>query len=82
MVRKVNPSLTLNITSGDANITDHISDEAVRLLENFSRSANKSSGAAHPADFERWAKFLIKLHNEDSSLGEDFLSNWLVEELK
>ena len=74
--------LTLNITSDDANITDHISDEAARLLENFSRFANKFTGSAHPMDFERWAEFLIKVHEEGSSLSGDFLSNWLVEELE
>ena len=74
--------LTFDITSDEANITDHISDEAAKFLEKFSISANKSTGSAHPMDFERWAEFLIKVHGERSSLSESFLSKWLVEELQ
>ena len=74
--------LTLDIASGDAAITDQISGEAAALLERFSSLANKSTSSMHPADFERWAKFLIKAYEEDSSLSEDFLLNWLVKELE
>ena len=75
-------NLMLNITSDNAAITDWISDEAAQLLQNFSRFANKFTGASHPLDFERWAKFLIKLHKEHSSLEVNLLSDWLVKELR
>ena len=83
MLQGLNDSqLKMDITSDDAAITDQISDEAAALLNSFSTITNKSTGSMHPADFQRWAKFLIRVHKEDASLREDFLSNWLVEELE
>ncbi|OOV34833.1 hypothetical protein BV61_02040 [Candidatus Synechococcus spongiarum LMB bulk15M] len=83
MLQGLNDSqLEMDITSDDAAITDQISGEAENLLNSFSNLANQSTGSMHPADFQRWAKFLIRVHKEDASLREDFLSNWLVEELE
>lgn len=71
------------LTSDNADITKHISLEAAKLLDNFSFAANKYTGSAHPYDFKRWAKFLIKVHKEkNASLDVNFLLNWLVEELE
>lgn len=77
------PDAQLNIclTSDDAAITDWVSSDAAGLLEHFSKLANKSTGSAHPLDFERWARFLIQVHKEGSTLYSSFLSQWLVEEL-
>ena len=85
-VRKFMPNsqndLILTLTNDNANITEHISPEAAHLLDNFSSCANRSNGSQHAYDFERWAKFLIKVHRErNASLDVDFLLNWLVEEL-
>lgn len=70
MVRKVLKSscdsqIILDITSDNAAITDQISSEAAALLKIFSSSANKSTGSEHLADFERWAEFLVKVHNRE-----------------
>ena len=74
--------LTIRVTSDDATITDWISVEAAKLLQRFSDLANRSTGSAHPLDFERWALFLIQVHREGPGLDSDILSRWLVEELK
>ena len=73
--------LTMGVSSEDVTITDWVSDEAAELLQRFSTVANKSTGSAHPRDFERWADFLIQVHREGSTLYSHSLKRWLVEEL-
>ena len=74
--------LRLHTTSEEAAITDWISNQAADLLDQFSSLANKSTGAGHPKDFERWARFLIRTHKDDADLDSDFLLQWLVEKLE
>ena len=73
--------LGLCITSDEAAITDWVSSDAADLLKYFSTLANMSTGAAHPLDFRRWARFLVQAHKEGATLRSSFLSRWLVEEL-
>ena len=73
--------LDVRITSDQAAITDWVSSDAAALLRSFSALANMSTGASHPLDFERWARFLVQAHREGSTLHSSFLSQWLVEEL-
>ena len=72
--------LRIHMTSDEAVITDWVSPEAAKLLERFSKGANKSTGSSHPGDFDRWAEFLVKVHRERSCLRADVLARWLVEE--
>ena len=74
--------LDMHVTSDEAAITDWISSSAADLLQYFSSLANMSTGASHPLDFERWARFLVQAHREQSTLDSSFLSRWLVEELE
>ncbi len=73
--------LKMHVTSDEAAITDWLSSDAADLLTYFSNLANMSTGASHPMDFERWARFLVETHRERSTLHSSFLSRWLVEEL-
>ena len=81
--RPPDSELEINLSRDDANITDWVSPTAAELLERFSTLANKSTGSSHPNDFERWVDFLIKVHEEDSSLklSGSFLARWMEEEL-
>ncbi|MDE2725163.1 MAG: hypothetical protein OXI59_17480, partial [Gemmatimonadota bacterium] len=82
IIRKQMPqdgSLRIQLTSDEAAISDWVSSEAADLLANFSELANMSTGAGHPHDFRRWARFLIQVHKEGSTLHSSFLSQWLVE---
>ena len=84
MLRRNLPSdgqLDMRVTSDEAAITDWVSPHAAHLLKGFSALANMSTGASHPLDFERWAHFLVQVHQEGSTLHSSFLSRWLVEEL-
>ena len=74
--------LDVRVTSDEAAITDWISSDAADLLEYFSNLANMSTGAGHPLDFQRWARFLVQAHKEGAALHSSFLSRWLIEELR
>jgi hypothetical protein len=41
--------------------------------------ANKSTGASHPKDKERWFEFLISAHRTSARLDADLLARWLSE---
>ena len=73
--------LKMRVTSDNAAITEYVSSDAAELLKHFSNLANMATGPGHPLDFERWVRFLIQVHTEDSALKGHFLSRWLVEEL-
>ena len=73
--------LDMHVTSDEAAITDWVSSDAADYLKYFSTLANMSTGAAHPLDFQRWARFLVQAHKEGARLHSSFLSQWLIEEL-
>lgn len=77
-----NSELDVRVTSDEAAITDWVSSDAADLLEHFSNLANMSTGAGHPLDFQRWARFLVQAHKEGAALHSSFLSRWLIEELR
>ena len=77
-----NSELDVRVTSDEAAITDWASSDAADLLEYFSNLANMSTGAGHPLDFQRWARFLVQAHKEGATLHSGFLSRWLIEELR
>ena len=60
-------------------ITDWTSDDAASALRLFSAAANKATGASHPADAERWRKFLIADHRAHSTWNHSHFERWLVE---
>lgn len=76
-----NLDLEISETGEDAKITRWISKDAEEALLGFSNAANKSTGSAHPMDFDRWARFIIRIHREKGRLPSDLLGRYLVEEL-
>ena len=82
--RVVNPALTdsdveVKVTPRRQTITDWISSSAASALHTFSACANKSTGTTHPADQERWFRFLFAAYDTDSRLDTGLLGRWLVE---
>ena len=51
----------------------------VTALRRFSHLANKSTGATHPMDRDRWCTFLIATHHASKRLDTNQLVRWLVE---
>lgn len=69
----------IETTSSRQSIEDWLPQKAAEALRRFSRSANKSTGSAHPSDRERWFKFLITAHSDNGQLDSELLARWLVE---
>lgn len=57
-----------------------VGPEIVRLLVQFSGAANQSTGSSHPADFKRWATFLVTVHRSGKRLDTDLLYATLREQ--
>ena len=57
-----------------------ISEESLKKLKAFCRSANKSTGSSHPNDQERWFEFIYQTVVDDRMIGYDTLANFLQDE--
>ncbi len=69
----------IELTSSHQSLDDWLDAEPAAALWRFSRLANKSTGAAHPMDRERWYAFLIATHHTLKRPDTDQLVRWLVE---
>jgi hypothetical protein len=67
------------ITPERQSLNDWVSLEVVEALSRFSSLANKSTGASHPLDRQRWFEFLFLAHRSSEALDTDRLIRWLVE---
>ena len=56
-----------------------LSEAAADALRRFNALANKSTGASHPYDRQRWFDFVIQTHTDRSELDPDLLHRWLIE---
>ncbi len=71
--------ISMKLTKRQQQITDWTSKEAADALRLFSAAANKSTGASHPMDAERWRDFLIADHRSGRHPSSHNLQRWLVE---
>lgn len=69
----------VELSSPHQSLDDWLDSEPAVALRRFSRLANKSTGAAHPMDRDRWYAFLIAVHHTSKRLDTDQLVRWLVE---
>jgi len=72
-------SFEIELTSPNQTLEDWLDAEPATMLRRFSRLANKSTGASHPNDKERWYAFLIATHSAAKRLDSDQLARWFVE---
>lgn len=57
-----------------------ISEEALNKLKVFCAAANKSTGASHPCDRERWFDFICQTVDDDRIFDQDTLAKFLQDE--
>jgi hypothetical protein len=69
----------VSMTSANQNIEDWLAPEAAFALRRFSGAANKSTGASHPMDEQRWFDFIIAVHRTEKRIDSDNLVRWLHE---
>lgn len=56
-----------------------LTEKQVKLLDDFSQNANKSTGSAHPQDRKRWHDFVIAVHRDGSDVSGADIERILVE---
>lgn len=69
----------IKLTSPNQTLEDWLDTKPATALRRFSRLANKSTGATHPMDRDRWYAFLMATHRASKRLDSDQLARWLVE---
>lgn len=69
----------IELSSPNQTLEDWLDAESATALRGFSRLANKSTGASHPQDRERWYAFLIGAHRASKRPDSEQLARWLVE---
>jgi len=62
-------------SSTEPTLEDLLSTDSMRLLRNFSATANK--GLPHPLDIQKWHVFIARTHLENVVLDTSLLSDWL-----
>lgn len=70
---------TVDVTSPQQTLEDWLKPDVAKALRRFSTLANKSTGASHPKDQERWFEFLIAAYRTSAGLDPDRLARWLSE---
>ncbi len=73
-------SVAIELGAPEKSIEDLLPGPAAMALRHFSDSANRSTGAAHPLDAEKWDTFVILVHRAGISLAPDTLQRVLVED--
>jgi hypothetical protein len=71
--------VTASLSGGQADLEHWMSRDTAELLRQFSASANRGTGASHPADRDRWHAFVISAHREGCRMGVSDLRRWLTE---
>jgi hypothetical protein len=71
--------LRVELTSTQEDLGNWLSPAVAERLRKFSLCANKSTGASHPSDRERWNDFVVAAHRDRSSLNAWTLRRWLIE---
>ncbi|UEC02575.1 hypothetical protein [Burkholderia vietnamiensis] len=71
-------SMEVSLTSPTQGPLDWTSTAAATALLLFSAAANKSTGASHPQDHQRWMAFLVEEHRTGTGkLTPSLLAQWL-----
>lgn len=65
--------------SGWQSLEDWLDPVPAEALQRFCSLANKSTGASHPRDQQRWFEFLIAAHRTAAKLDPGQLERWLIE---
>lgn len=69
----------IETSAAHESINDWLAPSSAEALRRFSTLANKSTGAAHPLDKERWLAFLIDVYRRTPAFDADRLVRWLIE---
>ena len=66
-------------TNPNQSLDDWLTPKAAQTLGEFSATANKGTGSAHPRDRELWFAFLKQVHADSRQMSTEQLARWLTE---
>lgn len=69
----------VELTVTQADLGRWLSPAAVQKLRTFSATADRATGAARPADHDRWLDFIVTAHRDGTRLDALTLRRWLTE---
>ncbi|RDD92965.1 hypothetical protein DTW89_10785 [Acidovorax sp. BoFeN1] len=67
------------MSSSTLQLENVVPPAVAEALRRFSVLANKSTGASHPMDRDRWFDFILLAHRENAQLDASVLARWLSE---
>lgn len=73
-------SVSVDLGRADVGLEEWLDGATAKYLATFSACANKSTGAGHPLDQQRWYEFIISAHITHADLHPDTLARWLHEQ--
>jgi len=76
----LNDKYSVKYETEGLNVQQIAGDATYRKMNSWEGGCNPSTGNTHPADFKRWAEFVIIAHRENSKLTASVFSRWLIEE--
>lgn len=69
----------VDLSSATLQLEDKLPPNVLEALRRFSVAANRSTGATHPRDQDRWFDFIIQAHRSGAQLDASTLARWLSE---
>lgn len=69
----------VDLTNSTLQLEEKVPPNVMEALRRFSVTANRSTGASHPRDQERWFDFIIQAHRSGAKLDASTLARWLSE---
>lgn len=69
----------VDASTAQQGLDDWLSADVAQMLRRFSHLANKSTGASHPMDRDRWFEFVVGVHRSGADFSADKLTRWLYE---
>lgn len=79
--RYIDPELSIELSKSD--VFDPLtvfSKETLNKLKQFCSAANKSTGATHPLDRERWLDFVFTSYSKEETMDTETFANFLSDE--
>lgn len=70
----------IELTSGEFRLEDVLSEDAASLFRGFTGPKTGMGIGLHHGDEQRWQRFIVAAHKENSKLDGATLHRWLVEE--
>lgn len=76
----INDKYTIKYNTAGLDVQKIAGNATFEKMNAWEASCNHSTGNTHPADFKKWAEFVVTAHKANSKLSSSLFSRWLIEE--